>query len=103
MKEILTLLIVFVFITGCASIPGIEDYNEYAFDLVTNGLYEEALFYLLKADSLTPDYRIKNNIALCYEALGERQLAQKYYQEALKLRETKALKDNYADFKKDQL
>jgi|GEM_PF-1781412 tetratricopeptide (TPR) repeat protein len=102
MKEIFTLLIVFSFITGCVSTPGIKEYNEYAFDLVKGELYNEALFYLLKADSLAPDYRIKNNIALCYEALGDRTKAQEYYQEALKLREIKPLKDNYADFRKDQ-
>lgn len=102
MKEIFTLLIVFSLITGCVSTPGIRDYNNYAFDLVKNELYDEALFYLLKADSLGPDYRIKNNIALCYEALGNRAKASAYYEEALKLRETKPLKDNYADFRKDQ-
>ena len=103
MKEIFTLLIFFSFVAGCVSTPGIRDYNEYALELVKNELYEEALFYLLKADDLAPDYRIKNNIALCYEALGDRANAQKYYQEAIKLRETKPLKDNYADFKKNQL
>ncbi len=98
MKYIL-LCCIFLFVS-CAHFVTVSDYNNYAFKLTSQGLYKEAEFYLLKAEKLEPDnYKIKNNLAVIYEALGEREKAEKYYKESLALQDLKAVKTNYDSFK----
>ena len=94
-------MICFTFSSGCTPSRKALLYNEYAFYLVKTEHYKEALFYLLKADAEEDDYRIKNNIALCYEALGDHEKADAYYREGMRLKKTKTLKDNYEKLKQD--
>ena len=97
MRKYTVILFLMIFVS-CAGINRQMRYNEYAFKLVEGGLYGEALFYLEKADSMGPEDRIKNNMALCFEALGDTEKAREYYQEALRLRETRAVRKNYEAF-----
>ncbi len=85
--------------SACVHMKMDTRYNEYALKLVNNGLYEEAAAYLLKADKLGDDIRIKNNLAICYEAMGEKEKAEEYYQQAIALDRKKAARKNYEAFK----
>jgi len=105
MKKILLFILTF-FIISCATRVGIEDYNRYAFKLLDQNLYKEAVYYLQKAkneENLTKKEKVKifNNLAICYEALGEKEKADEYYKKALKLEESRFVKENYEDFKEN--
>lgn len=99
----LALIIIFlVATTGCVHVISIRDYNEYSFLLVRKELYKEAEFYLLKAEKIEPEnYMIKNNLAIVYEAIGDKEKSEKYYIEALKLKNKKSIRINYENFKTD--
>lgn len=100
MKRLTLLAVLFFFIISCTYRISVKDYNRYAFELVNKKLYKEALFYLLKVEKKENSYKIENNIAICYEALGKKELAKKYYLKALKLKNAKVVRKNYEQFKK---
>jgi len=102
MKKIFFILFGIIFLFSCTHKINIKDYNEYSHKLVKQELYKEALFYLIKAEKEDNDnYKIKNNIAICYEGLGKIQKAEKYYKEALKIKKENPVEENYNNFKKD--
>lgn len=69
-------------------------------DAARNGLWREAIFRwekLLKAEPDNP--RLRNNLAVAYEGLGEADSARREYREALRLAPgSREIRDNYVSF-----
>jgi|SRR6056297_1286344 len=102
MKRIYFIFFAIIFSFSCSHKIDIKDYNEYSHKLVKQELYKEALFYLKKAEKENNNnYKLKNNIAICYEGLGKIEKAEKYYEEALKIKKEKPVEENYESFKKN--
>ncbi len=95
-------IVAVVLLSSCVHTVSVRDYNNYSFVLVQKGLYKEAEFYLLKAEKTEPEnYRIKNNLAIVYEALGDKEKAKRYYEQSLLLHKTTNIQKNYENFKTD--
>ncbi|TYB31057.1 MAG: tetratricopeptide repeat protein [Candidatus Mcinerneyibacterium aminivorans] len=104
MKKIF-LFFILLFVFSCAHDVNIKEYNDYAYRMVEQNLYNEALFYLKQAEekkNISDEDRIKlyNNIAICYEALEKKEEAKIYYEKALKIKKEQDVKENYENFKK---
>lgn len=88
MKKILLLCMCF-FLIGCQS--ELEDLNKEALVYIKNLNYTEALNVLNEAIELDGENDITwNNISVCYEAIGEYQLALEAAQNAVNIGEEKA-------------
>jgi tetratricopeptide (TPR) repeat protein len=88
MKKIIMVLMVLLLV-GCQS--EIEDQNKEAVKLIRQGHYTEALNILKSAlESDENDDTTWNNISVCYDAIGEYQLALEAAQEAVNLGKEKA-------------
>ncbi len=111
MKKVLPVLLISVFLFSFCSLNkekvelSHRDFCKVQMRLgvyaLKNKLYKEALFRFKKVlEYRKDDYRLLNNIAVCYEALGERKLADFYYRKALLLsRNNFKIKENYERFK----
>ncbi|QQR75169.1 MAG: tetratricopeptide repeat protein [Holophagales bacterium] len=96
------LLLAVAFVSGGASRPAAEARSQLGFgiDMARRGLWNEAVFRFEAARRLSPDnFRILNDLAVAYEAVGRFEDALEAYRAALKVEPgSRQAKQNYARF-----
>ena len=81
--------------------PSLKDQMRFGVEAAEQGLWREALFRWEKYLEARPDDpRVRNNLAVAYESLGDFEGARHQYEEALRLDpDRKEIRENYDDFR----
>jgi type IV pilus assembly protein PilF len=106
MRAISLLLIFFITIVsmtpiGAGEALSVKEMMEFGLEAAKRGLWREAAFRWERSLEQAPDNpRLRNNLAVAYESLGDLERAEAEYREALRLDpENKKVRANYDSFK----
>jgi type IV pilus assembly protein PilF len=106
MRAISLLLIFFITIVsmtpiGAGEALSAKEMMEFGLEAAKRGLWREAAFRWERSLKQAPDNpRLRNNLAVAYESLGDLERAEAEYREALRLDpENKKVRANYDSFK----
>jgi len=89
-------------IMGSLFCSGVIYHNnlDFARGLIRHGLWREATYRLEQELKKNQSAAVYNNLAICYEALGEEEKADQYYRRALEIEPNNFyLRENYQRFK----
>jgi Flp pilus assembly protein TadD len=95
-----SLIIAASILTGTIESAGVKDQMSFAAQMAKKGNWHEAIYRWQKAlESQPENFRIHNNLAVAYEALGKYGEAEKAYRNALKYgKNNREVKENFNQF-----
>ena len=99
---ILLLSTIALFLPGKVEPANIKDQISFGAQMAKKGNWFEAVYRWQKALESEPEnYKLHNNLAVAYEALGKYEEAEKAYQSAMKYsKNNREIKENYKQFMK---
>lgn len=99
-KAFIILLVVFVWLLGCAGGAQKSANMEFGVEVAERGLWKEAMYRWQQVLKINPgNPAAHNNLAVAYEEAGQYDLAEAHYKKALELdHNNKWIQDNYREF-----